>query len=340
MTMDTHAVWFTDERVAEVLEESVPNNVGPEDILVRARRSLISAGTEMTVYRGERDTDGQLAGAHTASDELFPIKYGYQVVGKVVEAGTDSGFTVGDMVFAYHPHQSRFVLHRDRAYPVPKDLPLEAAAFGNLYCVAMTALLDAPVRPGDVVVVTGAGVVGALAATIARRTAGTLILVEPIESRAQRAAALCNPDAVVHPDKAIDVINELSGGRGADVWVEASGSPAALQLSLRAIGVEGTIVVASYFGNRTVPLTLSTDFLTRRPRIVSSFVSYLGSGLQPRWDARRRMAYAMKDLARIDVQSLITHQMPFADAGSCYRLIDNSPNETMAVLLDYDVAPD
>lgn len=290
----------------------------------------------MTVYRGQRDATRRLTGAPADEEgKLFPVKYGYQVVGTVVEAGPQSGFSAGEDVFAYHPHQTEFVLSGDRTYRVPAGVPMERAAFGNLYCVAMNAILDAPVRPGDVVVVSGAGTVGVLAATIARRMAGTLILVEPLAARADLASALCEPDFVVSPEEAADVISFASNGRGADLWIEASGAVSAPQLALTGIGHEGTIVVISYFGNKVVPLTLSPEFMEKRVRLMGSFVSYIGSGLQPRWDERRRMGWAMRDLQRINTERLITQRMPFGEASSAYRLIDERPADTMSVLLEY-----
>ena len=46
------AVWFTGPRQAELLDEEV-RRPGPEEVLVRGVASLVSAGTEMIVYRGD-----------------------------------------------------------------------------------------------------------------------------------------------------------------------------------------------------------------------------------------------------------------------------------------------
>src|SRR5204862_310824 len=81
----------------------------------------------------------------------------------------------------------------------------------------------------------------------------------------------------------VDAVRELSDGRGADVAIEASGAPAALQSAIVATGQEGTIVAISFFGKKTVPLVLSPEFHYRRQRLISSQVSTIGSGLQPRW---------------------------------------------------------
>jgi 2-desacetyl-2-hydroxyethyl bacteriochlorophyllide A dehydrogenase len=312
----------------------VDTTPGPDEVVVRALYSLISAGTEMNVYRGQIATQAELALPSTAGSFPFPIKYAYQMIGRVEAAGVESGYQEGQIVFAQHPHQTLFKVHKSVVYAVPPGVSPRKAAFSNLYCVALNGLLDVPVRMGDVAVVSGAGVVGTMAASIARRTASTLVLVEPSD-RGALAAKLCHPDVIVKPEEAVARLSDLTAGRFADVWVEASGAPGALQTALEGTGVEGTVAVLSYYGSKTVPLVLAPQFHFRRQRIVSSFVGIIGSGLQPRWDKPRRMAVALAAVGELDVESLITHERPFADAPECYRLIDERPGETLAVLLDY-----
>jgi 2-desacetyl-2-hydroxyethyl bacteriochlorophyllide A dehydrogenase len=339
-------VWFSAERRAELREERV-EPAGEDGIVVRATVSLVSAGTEMTVYRGEVATWSEIDIPSTAGELPFPIKFAYQVVGQVEEAGERTPFAVGDTVFVYHPHQDRFRLEAagaqtddlssgfSLAVPVPADLPHANAAFANLFSVAYNALLDVPVRIGDVAVVFGLGVIGLFAAQLARRTAGRLILVDPIEERRARADWI-GADAVVAPADAAAAVQELSAGRGADVAIEASGAGAALQTAVDVTGGEGTITVISYYGKRPVTLRLSPEFHLRRQRIVSSQVALVGSGLQPRWDAERRMATAMELLREVDIERLVTQRVPFAEAPRAYELIDQHPESTLGVLLEYD----
>jgi threonine dehydrogenase-like Zn-dependent dehydrogenase len=127
--------------------------------------------------------------------------------------------------------------------------------FVNLLGVALNCHLDVPVRFGDVAVIYGQGVVGSLVAQLARRMAGRIIVVDPIAGR--RAAALkWGADAALAPDDAPAATATLSEGRGADICIEATGAPSALQAAIKAAGQEGTVVVLSFFGTRKVPLIL------------------------------------------------------------------------------------
>ena len=336
------AVWFTAKEEVKLLEEDLPP-VGRDEILVSAIVSLVSPGTEMTLFRGQAAQGDEMSLPTMGGSFPFPVKYAYQVVGRVDEAGPDSGFSAGDLVFAAHPHQDRFVMKPTfefdglaipLVYPVIEGLSPQQAAFTNMLSVPYGGLLEVPVRIGDVVGVSGLGVIGTFAAWLARRTASRLVLIDPLQERRDRADWI-GADAVVHPDDAVSTIEELSNGVGADVFFEASGAPAGLQTALSVTGPEGHVVVISYFGGREVSLRLSPEFLLRQQRIISTFAGGIPGELVPRWSRSRKMRTAMELLAQIDVERFITHRVPVSDAPSAYSLINERPQDSFGVLLEY-----
>jgi threonine dehydrogenase-like Zn-dependent dehydrogenase len=62
----------------------------------------------------------------------------------------------------------------------------------------------------------------------------------------------------------------------------------------------------------------------------------IGSGNQARWTAERQREVAFAAVAELDVERLVTHTFPFRDAPQAYELIDTQPEQTLAVLLDYE----
>ncbi|MGY1602947.1 zinc-dependent alcohol dehydrogenase [Geodermatophilus sp. SYSU D00815] len=337
-TRRAKALWFTAARRAELLDEDVPPP-STDQVTIRALTSLVSAGTEMLVYRGQIPAGDDL-GLETCRGSFgFPVKYAYQVVGEVVDAGTGTGYSPGQVVFARHPHQDLFTMRNDPIllFHVPDGLAPERAAFANLLDVALNCTLDVPVRHGDCVVVHGQGVVGSFCAQLARRTAGTLVVVDAIPGRRENALGW-GADAAVAPEDAAGVIDELTKGRGADISIEASGAPAALQAAISTTGQEGTVAVVSFFGGKTVPLVLSPEFHYRRQRVISSQVSTIGSGLQPRWTMERRMETVFGLLAQPWLQTTVSRRVPFGEAAEAYRVLDEHPEQEMGVLLSYDGA--
>jgi 2-desacetyl-2-hydroxyethyl bacteriochlorophyllide A dehydrogenase len=328
------AVWFDQPRNA-VLREEPLRDPQRDEVLVEAICSLVSAGSEMTVFRGEAGSEAEVGLPTRKGDFPFPISFGYQVVGRVCESGPDASHQAGDILLCQHPHQDRFVLSSRFASPVPAETTPESAAFANLCGVALNSHLDVPIRIGDCCVVFGLGIIGRFVAELARRTAGRLILVDPVVERRGGASGI-GADAVVAPSELAPVVDELTAGRGADVAIEVSGHPPALQQAIDCTGQEGTLVVVSYYGQRPVTLRLSPEFHLRRQRIVSSAVRDLGSGLQPRWDRDRRMATAMELVRTIDTESMISHRLRFDDAPRAYDLLEREPASTLGVLLEYE----
>lgn len=333
-TFSARAVWFVDERTAALRTETV-HAPASDQVQVRSICSLISAGSELNFYRGESNMS-ELTRFHAAAGQLpFPVKFGYQVVGVVEQTGDASGFAVGDRVYCRHPHQDRFVINAAFVVKVPDSMPDEAAAFMNLYRVALNSCVSTPMITGDCIAVSGLGIVGAFCAHIARRQASRLIVVEPRASRRQSAAWI-KADAVVTPDDAPKTIGELTDGRGVDVFIEASGAPNALQLGIDSTAIEGTINVASWYGSRPVSVRLSPEYHLRRQKLISTGPS-IDPALTPRWDFNRQCGVAFEHLNSIDVGMVFQpERIPFNEAPRGYSLLDAHTDDVPnCVLLQY-----
>ena len=331
----SRAVWFTEPRTA-VLQDDPVREPGSREVTVKAAYSLVSQGSEMHVFRGDGGLPDEFIPTMEGSFG-FPVKFAYQTVGTVVAVGQDAGFAVGDRVFCTHPHQELFTLPIDFVELIDERLDMRRAVFAGMFRVATNCHLDAPVRIGEVVVVTGLGLIGTFAAFLARRSALKVILVDTQESRRRRADWI-GADAVVAPVDAPAAISEMSDGRGADVFIETSGSGAALQLAVDQTAQEGVIAVPAWYGVNQVGLRLSPEFHLRRLRVVSSWVGVVGSGLQPRWNRSRLSATASHYLREVDIDSIISHEIPFEDAPVAYKLIDEGVEDTLGVLLVHDHA--
>lgn len=343
--MQARSVWFAAERTVEIRTETV-GPPAPTEVLCAAIASGISHGTEMTIFRGQApDTRTTLdlpqdliqpqATMGGTFEQKFPIKYAYANVGRVVQAGAESGYAPGDLVFTRVPHQTAYTVDRSLCTKLPADLdPLDAATTIGLLDVAVNALLDHPVLFGDVVVVFGMGLVGLFTAQLAARTASVVIAVDPIEHRRDLALRY-GADLAVRPDEAVEAVRRASDGRGADVSIEASGAPAALQAAIEATGAEGTVLVPAYYGRKHVGLVLSPEFHMRRLRMVSSSVNAPDGRLSARWSNERRLNLDVALLTELHAGELISHRIPFEDAAAAFELVDQHPDQVLSVVLTY-----
>jgi 2-desacetyl-2-hydroxyethyl bacteriochlorophyllide A dehydrogenase len=334
--LKARALWFTAPRTAALREETVPSP-GQGEVRVETITSAVSAGTEMLVYRGEVPEDLPLDLPTLEGSYAFPIKYGYAAVGNILDTGPDvENFSPGDPVFVHHPHQEVFVVPARMPVRLPDDLdPLLGVFTANLE-TALNVVHDTPLRLGETALIFGQGIVGLLVARLLKLAgAGAVLVVDPIEKRRKLALAAGADDAF-EPEGLNERVMEITGGRGADVAVETSGSGAALQSAIDAVATEGTVVVASWYGTKPVTLALGGRFHRGRVRLRSSQVGRLNPDLTPRWDRARRMETVLGLLGRLDLGELISHRIPFEKAPEAYGLLDERPGEVLQVIFTYE----
>jgi 2-desacetyl-2-hydroxyethyl bacteriochlorophyllide A dehydrogenase len=329
------ALCFAAPRRVTVREEPLgPPAAG--QVAVRTLVSAISPGTEMLVYRGEvpagMAVDSILPAL--AGGFRFPLKYGYAAVGRVEELGEGVGAEWRErLVFAFHPHQSRFLASPDELIPVPEGLSPEEAAFLPNVETAVSFLLDGRPAVGERVVVFGQGIVGLLtAALLARFPLSSLVTVDRFPLRRQKSLELGAHESL-DPD-APGALDGLAGS--ADLTYELSGSPAALEPAIAATGFAGRVVIGSWYGEKRAELHLGGAFHRSRIRLLSSQVSTLDPRWTGRWDKARRLEVAWRLLAELKPAGLITHRFSLAGAAAAYELLDRRPAEAIQVLLTYE----
>jgi 2-desacetyl-2-hydroxyethyl bacteriochlorophyllide A dehydrogenase len=328
--MKARAVHFVAPRRVELREVEVPDP--PEGhILVATEWSGISSGTELLAYRGEVDPDlpldetlGALAGTFA-----YPFRYGYSAVGRVVRPAAP--LREGQRVFAFHPHQDRFVADAREVAPVD-DLDPRAATLYPMVETALQVCLDAAPRLGETVVVVGLGAVGILVAALLHRTGAVVLGSEPEPAR--RAAAAAFGVRAVDPGEVAEVV-AAETRQGADLVVEASGNPDALASSLGALAHEGTALVCSWYGTKPVSLPLGAAFHRRRLALRSTQVSTLPAALTARWDRGRRAELAWRLARELPLAALATHAFPFERAAEAYACVDRKDDGLLHAALRY-----
>lgn len=330
------AVWFPQARRVEIRPE-VARPVGPRDVRVRSVVSGVSAGSELLVYRGEAPPESKPDLPTIAGDFGFPVKFGYASVGTIVEVGDQVALpAVNDLVFVHHPHQTDFVVPAEATVTLPAGVPADLGVFSANLETAVTVVLDAQPRLSEAVLVTGQGVLGLLITMLLRRVGAGPIVTVDLHPRRREASTRVGADHVLGSDAdVVGTVLGLTSGRGADVAIDVSGSPSALQTCIDSAAFAGTVVAASWYGTRPVTLALGDSFHRRRLRLISSQVSTLDPILSGRWDRARRTQVVTELLRQLPLASLVTHRFPFREAASAYELLDHDPGECLQAVLDY-----
>ncbi len=293
------AFWITERERGEIRSEELPA-LRDDDVLVKARFSGISRGTERLVFTdnvpvSERE---RMRAPFQAGEFSFPVKYGYVSVGRVVR-GVRS--LVGRDVFCLYPHQTAYVVPASAVVPLPDHVPAARAVLAANMETAINGLWDAQVQVGDRVVIIGAGVVGCLVAYLAARIPGTSVTLVDIDTRKAKVAdAMGARFAYPH-----------AAPRDADVLVHASGAPDGLASALELAGKEARVVEMSWYGKQQVSLPLGQAFHAKRLTVRSSQVGSIPPLQAPRWTYARRLALALDLLGDEVLDWLITSECPF-----------------------------
>jgi threonine dehydrogenase-like Zn-dependent dehydrogenase len=312
------ALFHTAPRCVEIREVPAPRP-GAGEVLVRTLCSGISGGTERLVYRGEFPADLALDDTINALGRTFsyPFAYGYACVGEVAESGR--------AVFAFHPHQDVFAARTDDLIPLPDMDPASATLF-PLVETALQVTLDAGTGYRDRVIVLGAGVLGLLTSLLLQRSGWQPLLAEPQPWRRALASSLGATAAA--PEELAE--------QKVPLVIDASGNPEAPAMALNMLAHEGTLLIASWFGTKSVVLPLGGAFHRRRLIIRSTQVSTVPAQLSATWTPSRRRRESIELLAELPLAELCTHVFAFGRAAEAFRAVDEGIPGLMHAVLDYD----
>jgi 2-desacetyl-2-hydroxyethyl bacteriochlorophyllide A dehydrogenase len=328
--MKSRVVTFAAPRQIEIRAEEI-RDPGPGEVRVETEVSAISAGTELLLYRGQIPPGTILDEALPALSGCarFPVAYGYSAVGRVAALGADVAENLlRRRVFAFETHRSSFIARPESLFLVPEGFETESTAFLPTVETAVGLIQDARPVLGERVLVVGQGVVGLVTtALLSRFPLARLVTVDRWERR-RRVSVSFGAARAFAPE-------EIDEG-DFDLVFEVSGSPDALDVALAATGVEGRIVVGSWYGDKRADVNLGTRFHRRRLTLRSSQVSRISPDLLARWTKERRMNVALDALSGLPIRSLVSHRFPIESASEAYRLLDESPAECLQVLLTYD----
>lgn len=188
-----------------------------------------------------------------------------------------------------------------RNYVLPPGMSLEAGALVEPLGCSIHAVDRAGIRMGDVVVVAGCGPLGLGMVAAARlRGPGLLVAVDAREGRLA-VARDCGADLTLDLSR-VDAVAEvlaLTEGYGCDVYIEASGAPAAVEQGLRMVRKLGTFVEFSVMREPcTVDWTIIGD---------TKELDVRGSHLSP---YTYPVAIDMLRRGQVPVARIVTHTLP------------------------------
>jgi (R,R)-butanediol dehydrogenase/meso-butanediol dehydrogenase/diacetyl reductase len=330
-----------DIRVEEIVE---PAAVGPREVRVRPYLCGI-CGTDLHEYAA-----GPIViptSPHPLSGASAPQVLGHEFSGQVLEIGADvTGVRVGDrvsvmpLVYCGHCYYCRRGLNHlcpDMActglswhgggiseqvvvpdYQIcvlPDEVSEIQGALVEPAAVAAYGVDRTGLRPGDTILVTGAGPIGALAALYAHAAGAAQVIVSEPNARRRALVDAFGVATTLDPtsDDVPAAVRALTGGVGVDAAAECSGSQGGLTVALDSLRSHGT---ATQVGLHVRPATIDPMALSNRD------LSLVGTWCYPVYDFPR--IAALVAAGRYPVQQVLTEVIPVEDivASGFDRLLD------------------
>jgi len=349
-------------------------------VLVATRVSLISTGTERTkVEMAEKSllqkararpdlvgkvvdrarTEGIRSTVDVTRDRLSALTpIGYSAAGVVLEVGEGvESLAPGDRVACGGEganHAEILAVPKNLVARIPDGVAFEEAAYATVGAIALHGVRQADVGIGEWVGVIGLGLVGQLAARIARASGCNVAGID-VDPRAVDLARTAQITAFTRDDAGLAAaVRSLTGGLGLDAVLlcASSASPDPLALAVELARDRARIVVvgdtridvdrASMY-EKELELRMSRSYGPGRyDREYEERGRDLPAGYV-RWTEQRNMQAFLELVAtgRINPSQLTTHRFPIDDAAEAYRVIAH-PSEgerAFGVLLTYEESP-
>ena len=333
-------------RRMDVADVPLPQEVGPDDILVRVKAIGI-CGSDLHYYRGEPAGNAPL---------VYPFIMGHEFAGQVEAVGAHvTNVRPGDRVavdpavpcghcefclegnpnvcptvrFSGSPGvpgamQELVVWPAHEAFKIPDSMSYAQGAVLEPLGVALHAINLGKLRIADTVAVIGSGPIGLMITQLARLSGAqdvfaTDVLDHRVHMARQAGASLAINSRRQDPVK---TILSATGGRGVDVAFEVAGAVETAEQAAEVVKPGGTVVVVGICGEDRMDFRAG---ITRRKGVtikVSRRMKHVYERTIPL--VHRKM---------VDIDWLVTHTFPLEQGADAFRILADYDDEVGKVVL-------
>ncbi|MCD6490997.1 MAG: zinc-binding dehydrogenase [Candidatus Korarchaeota archaeon] len=328
------------------LEEVDIPEIGPNDILARVRIAT-TCGTDLKMFRR-----GYISGVVE-----YPYIMGHEWAGDIVEVGKNIKWLEEGMriragnsapcfrctfcrVGKYNLCENRTWLWgsfaeyikvpepivKHNLHIMPDSMTYEEGALVEPFACVLHGNFRSEMKPGDSVVIIGAGAIGLMHAIVAKmRGAGKVIVVDLIEERLKIAEKLA-ADFIVNGSEtdAVQEVKKLTDMLGADIVIEAVGLPQTWEEAIKMVRNGGNVVL---FGGCKpgTKITVDTELLHYEEiNLIGSFHAN---------PSEFNLAFKLISSRTVDLRPLVTRKMPLDKVHEAFNLLEKSKKDIKIGLL-------
>lgn len=348
MKTKANRIVFPARGKAEVETVELPDAPGPEEVMMRTSRSLISAGTEVAIFLDQNEL-------HGGRGSPYPVYPGYAAVGEVEAVGSRIvGFSTGDRIFAATVHASRVLFKPSRCFclKLSSGISDEQAVFIRMSLITLATLCRADIRAGEWLGVVGLGIVGNLGAQFGKSAGYGVIAVGRSTLRSERAAQ-CGIEHIIagEPDIVGEKARSITGGEGCRFVLDTTGTSEGLLKAVRITASGGTVSLVGVPWKADSSVKLSSviqPVFSRYLRIQGGWEWDLSLYREPKEESapmipfrhsiEANAVYALEAIkqGKFKTTPLVTHVLPPDRIREAYDGLAHKRNEYMGVIIDWE----
>ncbi len=321
---------------AEVVEEELDtSNLQPNEAIIQAEASMISAGTELSrVFEIKKGFS-------------YPVRPGYSAVGTVLvkgEALTD--LQEGDRVFYTGPHTSICRFSRGKRtqgpmiFKLPDGISAQEGTLITLGLVALSGINSVEVRLGDRIGVFGMGMIGLLAALMLKKLGAEVVAIDPVVERCAQAQQMgINQIVDCPPEDQLAQIQARFGGL--DAAVDVTGAARAIEIAVLACKKYGQVAL---LGTPRASCTLDVTPMLNAVHMRMLRVTGAFNSLEPVFESEGMRLNVARNFETVcgmilsrelPVSWLITHVIAPEEAERAYHGLMFEPDVYHCVVIDW-----
>jgi 2-desacetyl-2-hydroxyethyl bacteriochlorophyllide A dehydrogenase len=323
------AVFYSVQEGIKVKDVPNPKIKKANDVLIRVH-SCGMCGTDLATLEGRNIVSPPLILGHEVAGEVFEVGTDVKTVKPGDRVTIDPNVSCGVCYYCRSNHlnlcpnvvslgeqidggYAEFLVAPESAvFKFPDDTPWDVIPLAEPLSDVVNGVSKAQIRPGESAVVYGAGTMGLLWLSLLKRSgAGTLISVEPKETRAQ-AALKVGADYVIDPTQKnpVEEVFRLTNGRGTDVAAELIGRPETVELAIKSAGYGGRIVIMGVCKPDAKASFNPFEIMRYERKIMGSYI------------ANGNVDLAIEELSKGFIKSevFITHKVPLKEIDRAVNL--------------------
>ncbi|MHA1930047.1 MAG: zinc-binding dehydrogenase [Candidatus Thorarchaeota archaeon] len=346
MTRRMKAAMFYDIGKIKYEETDVPK-IGHGELLIKIGNAL-TCGTDVKTYKR----------GHPLLLKNPPSLFGHEYAGTIEEVGEGvEGFEPGMRVVATNsaPCGTCFFCKRNRpslckhlkstfvngayaefirvpeqvvkwnTHQIPDSLSFKAAALTEPLACVVHGIEESNIELGDTVMVIGAGPIGQMLVTLAKKRGASTVIVSDLSGLRRDMALKAGADIAVDPVKEdpVERVKQETEGYGADVVIEAVGLPATWEQAIDMTRDAGTTVL---FGGAAAGTKFEIDTVRfHYGQLTIKGVFHL---------TPKHVESALKMIIAGDVNSdtLITHELPLSDVEKALKMMISGESMKVAII--------